>query len=642
MEYLQKGEKLYKEKNYREALNHFKEALEENPNSTKANLGFAKTSLALGSLGDASNSYKFVLNAEPNHKEAITGYSEVLSLQGKNKEALAIIEEALKQEPYNRLLLLQKSSILLRMKRNKTALKFLESIRNIIEPGYDYQVILSRAYIANEKYKNATDTISELARKFPDNPEIFYEKARMTIELANKENDSEKVFELMSEARDLLITSISLDPDYTLSKRLLVKNYMWLGDYEEASRICEEILDKIPSDIEMLYYSAYLNSKLDKSQNAGIYFGKLLKLQEINAFARQSAENFAIKNLNEKHPLRTNLGRYRLDQYEKDVHDFYYKNASFHIHKALDLFPENIYLKNKLADFYYKRGDRKRLIQILLNLRENDPDDIKINNRLEAILKRMRDSLSYREGYLEKDSSLIEGIRTEPDIYIFDLKPEGFIPEVPDSSKIVTDSIKYAISLLPEVKLIASEEEANIRSSIIESYGKARFTESLYYSADAVQKLNEFRKRDSLIRYIGYGSFKAFDNTLSIDFNLYDRATGKIIKNVKLSSFGRNRISEISVRLADTISKSILREGKVLKVKKDSIIINMGFRDGFKKGDLVSIESDGNVLAVCELNELDEYISSVIVKESKINWKKEIGEGFYVKQIFLPKKEKSE
>ncbi|MCB1177719.1 MAG: tetratricopeptide repeat protein, partial [Leptospiraceae bacterium] len=358
IEYISNGERLYKEKKYREALNHFKEALEENPSSVKANLGLAKTSLALGSLGDAFNSYKVVLETDPSHKEAITGFSEVLSLQGKNKEALNIIEKALKDEPYNKMLLLQKPKILLRMGRSKSALKFLKEIKTLIDVGYDYNVLLAKSYIANSNFSKASEIVGKLNNKYPEEPEIFYEKARIDLELASRESDPEKIEEYMIEARDLLVTSISLDPEYLDSKRLLVKNYLWLGEYEDAKRVCEEILEAIPSDTEMIYYSAYLNSRLNKNQPAAINFGKLLNLNEIDSFARVSAESFSIAKIKKKHPLRTNLGRYRLDQFEKDSHEFYYRNAEFHINRALDLFPENSHLKKKLADFYYRRGDK--------------------------------------------------------------------------------------------------------------------------------------------------------------------------------------------------------------------------------------------------------------------------------------------
>ncbi|MCB1178063.1 MAG: hypothetical protein KDK36_10830, partial [Leptospiraceae bacterium] len=107
-----------------------------------------------------------------------------------------------------------------------------------------------------------------------------------------------------------------------------------------------------------------------------------------------------------------------------------------------------------------------------------------------------------------------------------------------------------------------------------------------------------------------------------------------------MSSFGRNQISEVSVRLAHAISKTIPKEGKVLKIKKESMIINIGFRDGLKKGDTVAIGSEEKVYTVAEIINLDEFISEVVVKEKNTSWKKNIGEGYKVKKVKIVKVKK--
>ena len=117
-EHLALGEKAFREKKYRQALANFKSALDENPASNKANLGFAKSSLALGSRLDSLNSYKKVLENDPKNKEALSGVAEIMSLEGSSSEALEIVEAGLRDEPYNVILLIERATILLRMGKN--------------------------------------------------------------------------------------------------------------------------------------------------------------------------------------------------------------------------------------------------------------------------------------------------------------------------------------------------------------------------------------------------------------------------------------------------------------------------------------------------------------------------------------------
>lgn len=634
-EYLVKGEQFYQEKDYKEALNNYKSALKINKNSTRAHLGFAKTSLALNSLTDAKNSFEAILNLEPKNKEAIAGLCEVLSRQGKHKEALEMIEEALKDEPYNAILLLQRPRILLRMGNKETALKRLEDVRKKIDQSYEYSVLLVQAYIANQKFREALEIVNQLLVKNPENPESFLEKAKLNYELASREKDQQKILEYMQEARELLLTSINLSPNYESGKRLLIKNSLWLDNKEEALRFCNELLEQDPNDPQTLYYRAYLNAKLDEIEKASKDFGKLIKLRETENLARYAAEEFAINKLEEKHPLRVNLGRFQLDQYEKTKDEFLYTNANFHILRAAQLIPENRKLKAHLSEHYYRLGDRKKLIQLLIQMREDDPDDIRIHNRLENVLKTLRNSLAYREGYLQKDASIEEGIRTENEIYVFDLQPSGFFPDYPDISHILTSVLKYALSFHPKVKLVNPEEEKKIREIFKNQVGLTNYTESIYYRPELLAKLFEIRKRDNSIRFVVYGNIDYEINNLSISLQIYDKNLGKIIKNTRVSAFGRDRLTDLAVRLAEEIIKILPIEGKVIKVKKESIIANIGFRDGLKKTDLLSVEWEDKSFEG-KISELDEFFCEIVFE--KENWKSQIGTEYSVRR--KPSKEK--
>jgi hypothetical protein len=81
-------------------------------------------------------------------------------------------------------------------------------------------------------------------------------------------------------------------------------------------------------------------------------------------------------------------------------------------------------------------------------------------------------------------------LRTEPEIFLFDLKPEEFIPDFPDTPQVLTSSLKFALSLKPQVKIVIGDEEKAIREAIEDSQGKTNFTNSIYYSSEALEFLN--------------------------------------------------------------------------------------------------------------------------------------------------------
>lgn len=629
-EYLSKAEQFYNSKDYKQALIQYKSAIEVNPNSSKAHLGFAKTSLILGYLGDAKTSFERVLELTPKNKEAIVGLAEVLSLQGKHKEGLELIVKNLKEEPYNPVLILEEAKIYLRMGNKESALKLLEDAGTKIEPSADYKVLLIQAYIANRKFQNAIQVVNELISKNPDNPESFYVKATLNHALAETEKDSEKVQEYMQDAKEHLITAIHLSPKYEDGKKLLIKNYLWLKNYEEALKLCNEILEEDSENVEIIYLRNYLSTKLGNFQNAAKDLSNLLRLKETDALIRMAAEEFAIQYLNERHSLRTNLGKYQLDEYLKFKDEYNYKSAQFHLQRAHKLIPENSKLRNELLNYYYHTGQRQKLIKLLLRLREDDPDDIKINNRIENTLKKLRESLAYKEGFLDNEANIEETIRTTPEIFIFDLKPDAFFPKYPDISQTITEAIKFSLNLHSKVKLISKEEEKIIRNELQKNFHLANYTDALYYTPENLAKLSEFRKRYNPIRYVGYGEILNSNEVSTVVFQVYDRITGRVLKKFRLSAFGKNQIADLSIRIAEEIANTIPYEGKVIKVKTDSVIVNFGFRDGLKKEDEVSIFYE-NTQFKGIVKDSDEFVAEVEIQEK--NWKPIIGREFKVLKL---------
>ncbi len=628
-EHLALGEKAYREKKYRQALANFKTALDENPASNKANLGFAKSSLALGSRMDSLNSYKKVLENDPKNKEALSGVAEIMSLEGSHSEALELIELGLRDEPYNVVLLIERATILLRMGRNELALRRLEEAKKKINDNYEYSLLLAKANIANRNYSKATEIIEQLLKQYPDNADVFYEKAFLKYQLASRESNRELRKEFMEESLSYLDTSLSLDTKHENSRVLGVKIQIWLGKYEEAYQFTKELLVDFPNDPAIIHYNAYLSNYLGDKKEATRSYTNLLTLDEMNIVGRYAIEDYVLKNSAERDTLRNRLGLYRFDLYSKSTGELEYKIANYHIHRTNLLIPDNRKLRSTLIEDSFRFGDKQKLLSTLLLQRRENPDDVKISNRIENLVKKIKDTLSYREGFSNREGVLLPDLRTEPEIFLFDLKPEEFIPDFPDTPQVLTSSLKFALSLKPQIKMVVGEEEKAIRDAIEEFQGKTNFTNSIYYSSEALEFLNLKRRRDNTVRYVGYGSFKNTSTSISVNYNIYDRTTGKNIRNMNINTFGRNRLEDFSARLADEIVANLPLQGKIIKVKKESVILNIGLRDGIRKGDVLVAEDKGKEFGVLKITDIDDYLSEAEFED--INWRRIISKGFSVK-----------
>lgn len=620
-EYIQLGEKFLKEKNYREALVSYKQALIKNPGSIRANLGFAKSSLNLGSKQDAETGFKRTLELDSKNREAIAGLAEIQADLGKYKEAMDLLESSLKEEPYNPELLLARAYVLLKAGKNKLALIKLEEAKKRVVQNYEFKLLLAKVYIANKDFKKANQIVDDLIAKHPENPNSFNQKAILNFEMLK---DSSDTYRLMKETYTLLHTALSLDGNNHESKRLLIKNLLWLGKfdttdnlekYAEAKKITLDLLHDYPNDPYLQYISGYISYKLNHGEDSAENYLRLLELQELNELGRFSAENYAISKLNENHTLRVTLGKYRLDRYRATRNEYLYNEAFFHLKRAEKLIPTNSELKQELLEYYYKNGDLYRLLHYLTKMRDDNVDDMKIHNRLENVYHKYKQTLIYREGFTSESGRMNQGFRTEPEIFIFDPEPDKSLYTYPDASLQIANAIKFAISLHPNLKLISGSEEAQIRNAIKKKKGVEAYTESVYYSPDSIDILDIDRKEGSRIRYIAYGTFTEDKNNLTVRYKIYDRVSGKIIDTINTTASNRNSIAEISVRVAKRISNSIPLDGRIIKINQDGVIVNLGTKDGIDKDFILEAVIPGQDNIKMKVITVDEYVSKAIPEE---------------------------
>ena len=627
-EYIQLGDKFLKEKNYREALVNYKQALIKNSGSIKANLGFAKSSLFLGSKLDAEAGFKRTLELDSKNKDAIAGLAEIQADLGKSKEALELIESALKEEPYNSELLLARAYVLLKAGKNKLALIKLEEARKRVVQNYEFKLLLAKVYIANKDFKRANQIIDELISKYPENPNSFNQKAILNFEMLKDSTDPHR---LMKETYTFLHTALSLDGDNFESKRLLIKNLLWLAKfdliekekYKEAEQYVQELLTEFPNDPYLQYIAGYINYKLDKGEESAENYLKLLELQELNELGRFSAENYAIAKLNENHALRTKLGKYRLERFRFTKKEFLYNEAFFHIKRAEKLIPTNSEIRQELLEYYYSNGDLYRLLLFLTKTRDENIDDMKIHNRLENVFHRFKKTLIYREGFTSEDGKINFGIRSEPEVFVFDPEPEKSLFTYPDASMQIGNAIKFALSLQPSMKLISGFEENKIRSEIKKKKGIEAYTESVYYTPDALDVLDKDRKRDNIIRYIAYGTFTEDKNNITVKYKLYDRVSGKIMDTINTTASNRNSLAEISMRVSKRITSVIPLSGRIIKINQDSVIINLGSKDGIVKNQILEATRLGLDNIPMKVVTVDEYIAKVVPEVT--SWTKNLG-----------------
>ena len=295
----------------------------------------------------------------------------------------------------------------------------------------------------------------------------------------------------------------------------------------------------------------------------------------------------------------------------------------FHLKRAEKLIPSNSEFRQELLEYYYAKGDLYHLLLFLIRMRDNNIDDMKIHNRLENVFHKFKQTLIFREGFTDQTGKINSAIRTEPEVFVFDPEPEKSLFTYPDASMQIGNAIKFALSLQPSMKLISGFEENKIRSEIKKKKGIEAYTESVYYTPDALDVLDKDRKRDNIIRYIAYGTFTEDKNNITVKYKLYDRVSGKIMDTINTTASNRNSLAEISMRVSKRITSVIPLSGRIIKINQDSVIINLGSKDGIVKNQILEATRLGLDNIPMKVVTVDEYIAKVVPEVT--SWTKNLG-----------------
>ena len=155
------------------------------------------------------------------------------------------------------------------------------------------------------------------------------------------------------------------------------------------------------------------------------------------------------------------------------------------------------------------------------------------------------------------------------------------------------------------------DKENTLKEKIRQAKPEYKHTQGVFYSPDILNHINldAGRLYQEKIRYVGYGSYSLQGNKLKVNFVLYDRQDGQILKKISFVSSSQNYLTEVSVRLAKSISTKIPRIGRVLKIKNKEIVINLGYRDGIRKKQIYRISRNGRKIGNVCIKDMDEFLS---------------------------------
>lgn len=631
LEDIAEAKKLQSENNCRKAIQLFQSALQKNRNSIDAKLGVADCSFRLGAFRESKKFYLEILDREPKHIPAVAGLSEIYLLDSDFAAITKLIDPLLAEFPNNTSLRITEAKSLQKQGKLDSAIYKIKTLATRLEEPSDLLRMLAELYFTKQNYSDSYNAIDSYSKKEPNDPEGFAFKAKVLLYQHYFHPDQLQA--VLTSVEDALQNSLNLDPKgeqarfFSVYHDIILSNINSNKDIKKkAFRTIYELAREFPDN--QLYHSLEANMawELGETKFATYHYRRALQLDDLDEILRFEAEQYTISQEKEESKLRRELGDYRRDRFYSEKHSLYHKSSVFHLKRAKDLSPQTPVIRKELLEFYNQTGEAVKYTNLLLRLREEDPNSFKLQNKLEFSIKNIKDSLEFREGYIQIDPNAIQEnvVRYSPEVFVFDMESSLAFPYHLQAGRLLAEALRYNLKHMQSVRVVEGDEFQYIRGLLKETSFHP-FSQTLPFTIDNLHLLDGKRKNASKIRYVVHGKYKMKDGDIRLDVSVYDRNSLRDIATWSTNQRGRDSLPTIIHRIAEQIKILLPKEGKILKVKKDEVIVSLGKDDGLQKSSKLEFQRKGKPLFQGEITELGKSISSV--KPNARGWEKELATG---------------
>jgi tetratricopeptide (TPR) repeat protein len=273
-------------------------------------------------------------------------------------------------------------NLYLTTEENDKALELLRELRTILPESHNVDMTISRILLSQEKFDEAIMILEDVLQTNPELTVVHYllamayyrnnDNPRAEEQLKNIPDESslyeDSIFirvrilsegDNHTEAIDLLEQQIgdaaTRKPSFYI---LLASLYRENGDIEQGKKIHEQASRLYPEDVDLLYNYGIFLEKIGESEDAMVKMQAVIALDPDNGAAlNYVGYTWADNNLN-------------LDK------------ALEYIRKAVELMPDDGYIRDSLGWVYFKMGDVKQAIIELEKASEMVEDDPVIKEHL--------------------------------------------------------------------------------------------------------------------------------------------------------------------------------------------------------------------------------------------------------------------
>lgn len=590
----QKGWDSYKKTEYDRAVFYFVNSIRTNPRYTDSLIGAGKSYHALGIYDKALDMFYDALRLDPNSVEALNSIGMVLSDTGRFTEAIGFFEKSYSLSGDNLDSQYGLAYVYYRMDRKVWAKRKIDNIFR--SNPYHFQSLLLMADIKTDEGRlgDAREYIDKAINANSNSPVGFIKYGSILLKNYLKTGDTGS----LDEARDSYGRALAINPEnYEANRDMGMISLM-----EMETMNCEKALtgsfdqnlynEKGNSAVGYLAKAVSINSNkstiyslalaYDLSGDRGRaveYMLQAYKKYPSDSMLKAKLEDFLILNdYKSAYPARVMLSNENVELSRLNTRESLHENVIYYLRRALFLNPQNREVHEQLINYYSVLDYNVLMIDEMKNLLQQYPD-YRIQDELSLAIMKRRDRLYCREGY-----SYTEVPRDVPRVIVLNFDSSGRITDHPDAGKTASRGITFALQQFGRLRVVGIREREALAGDLVSS-GDNLFA--------AIKKIRDYRDSEGRgIDYIIYGDIYEVDDYLKLNCRIMDIERGYIISEFEVSGKGRENMGLGAVRAAEKIFNSVPYSGRILKLKEEGILVNLGLIDGVTDGTQLVIYLD--------------------------------------------------
>lgn len=390
-----------------------KSCLKKNPESSTFLFYLGKAYLEKKDTKKADDLFKKSLKNEPAFYQSVVARALIREQKGDLKGALKILKDYLEKVDFENFAILTRATqIMFELNMIQEITPYLEEMLRQDPENLNLKVRLGIIYSETNSFSKAKSIFETILKKVPDSDRVLYYLGALYQQTEN----ADKAIDYYSKIKP----TSSLYFDSNLQIGLLVREKsISMGNFKEGLDGINELKNNVPMTYakrgelhkELDFYISYLMHDFEDYSGALSHLSSIYKESDYSIEQKFFVASLYEKLKNYKSAIDLMMGVIQKDP--KNAHALNFvgyvmlentgqiKGAYDYIKRAVELEPNDSYIRDSLGWYFFKRGDLKRALVEVKKAWQGEKKDVVITKHLAIIYQKMNNRDQAKKYFIE-------------------------------------------------------------------------------------------------------------------------------------------------------------------------------------------------------------------------------------------------